>query len=465
MNRFRFIPYVLLALILALLAPARTDAHGDERTLRVGIGGDYATLTEALAAAQPGTELEILPGVQSGQWTISIPLTLHGQTGSVLDGGGKGTLLTIIADGVVVEGLTIRNSGRSLLADDAAIRVQGNDARIRYNLLEDVHHAIYVLAGAARTHIIGNTIHGRAALIPEDRGNGIHLWNAPDAMVEANAVADVRDGVYVGFAPRSAFRNNIFQRVRYGIHFMYADDNIFEDNVFERSEAGAALMYSRHITMRRNVFAYSRSSRAYGLLLQECDDVLAEDNILVGNSRALFVNVTRNSRFERNLFVANDLAVQIYAASAGNIFRSNDFVANMRLVELDLPGDNRWEQNYWEEYRGIDGDNDGYGDAPFTTGDPLGALTTDHPQLRLFRYSPAVQAIEAGEKAFPALELPAIRDQQPSMLPVAQAGGLLPAPPATPRGNGIPLALAGLACILSSLAIVWYGRRMYGGHA
>jgi nitrous oxidase accessory protein len=450
--------YLLTLALALLLLPAPASAHAQAHTLLVGLGGDYVTFEQALTDAQPGDTIELLAGVQTGQWKVDKQLTIRGRAGAVLDGAGKGTLLIIAAGGVTVEGLTIRNSGRSLLDDDAAIKVLGSDARIAGNQIEDVHHAIYVKDHAARTVISGNTIHGRASLIPEDRGNGIHLWNAPDTLVEHNSVEDVRDGVYVGFAPRSVFRANAFRRIRYGIHFMYADNNIFEDNTFEHSEAGAALMYSKQITLRRNVFAHSRSNRAYGLLLQECDNVLAEDNLLIDNSRALFVNVTRDSLFQRNLLIANDLAVQIYAGSTNNTFRGNDFVASMRLIELDQAGSNHWEGNYWEEYRGLDMDGDGFGDAPFTTGDPLGTLTTDHPQLKLFRYSPAVQALETGERAFPILELPAIVDARPSIRPVAQASGNLPALPMAAHGGHLPLLLLSLACTLAALAITWLGR-------
>lgn len=444
-----------LSLLLTLAALAPAPAQAAQRSLRVGAGGDYVNLSEALAAAQPGDTLHILAGVQRGQWTIDTPLALRGAPGAILDGAGQGTLLTITAPNVTLDGLTIRNSGRSLLNDDAAIRILADGAQILNNRLEDIHHAIYVQDGAAHTVIRGNHIRGRAELIQEDRGNGIHLWNAPDTLVEDNLAEGVRDGVYVGFAPRSSFRNNIFRHARYGIHFMYADDNLFEGNRFEQSEAGAALMYSKHITLRRNLFAQSRSNRAYGLLLQECDDVLAEDNVLIDNSRALYVNVTRNSQFRNNLIAGNDLAVQIYAGSTGNSFTGNDFIANMRLIELDRAGSNHWEGNYWEEYRGIDFDQDGYGDVPFSTGDPLGTLVTDHPQLRLFRYSPAVAALEAAERAFPVIELPAIRDARPALRPLTLATGRLPAL-AAPARSGVPgLALLSLAGLLLGLAIVW----------
>jgi hypothetical protein len=136
----------------------------------------------------------------------------------------------------------------------------------------------------------------------------------------------------------------------------------------------------------------------------------------------------------------------------------------MHLVELDQPGSNRWSGNYWEEYRGVDLDADGYGDTPFSTGDPLGSLITDHPQLRLFRYSPAVQALEAGERAFPVIELPAITDSTPAIRPVAQPSGRLPALPDAPAGSPIGLLLASLAGALAGAAIIWRGRRILARH-
>lgn len=452
--RYRHI-ILLLALLAALLpSPARAAGHA----IMVGPGGDYARLADALAAAPAGATIELLPGVQQGQWTIARPVTLRGRHGAVLDGAGSGTLLTIAAPGVTITGLTIQNSGRSLLNDDAAILITADDARIEGNRLHDIHHAIYVKDGAARVVIRNNTIVGRAELIREDRGNGIHLWDAPDALVELNTVLHVRDGVYVGFAPRSVFRDNVFREVRYGIHFMYADDNLFEHNIFEQAEAGAALMYSSRITLRRNVFAHSRSSRAYGLLLQECDEVLAEDNLLLNNSRALFVNVSRDGVFRRNRFVGNDLAVQIYAGAERNRFEANDFVANLQLVMTDAAGSNIWEGNYWDEYRGLDMDRDGAGDTPFATGDPLGLLLSDHPQLRLFSFSPAVQALGAAERAFPLLELPEVRDPRPALAPVALAAGALGYDSA-PRAPRPLFSLLALGMLLAAGALLALARR------
>ena len=450
---------VLVALGLALQPGSSSSAATPQAlVVSVGQGGDYAGLEAALASVADGTVLELLPGVHRGRWVIDRPLTLRGSAGTILDGGGEGTLLTITASSVTIEDLTIQATGRSLLNDDAAILVEGDDARIINNHLLDIHHAIFVSGGAARALIRGNSIQGRAELIREDRGNGIHLWDAPDTVVEDNVVLDVRDGIYVGFAPGSLFRNNSFKRVRYGIHFMYADNNTFEDNIFEWSEAGAALMYSKNIVLRRNIFAHSRSSRAYGLLLQECSAVWAENNVIVDNSRGLFINVSSDGIFKNNIFLGNDLALQIYSAAENNAIVGNDFIGNLQLIELDQAGSNWWDGNYWDGYKGADFDGDGVGDSPFRTRDPLGTLILDHPQLRLFRYGPGVEALELAEQSFPVMDIPEIVDLNPAMAPIAGRTAYIPELPADRTQSRWGLAIFGGMSLLLALTIARAGR-------
>jgi nitrous oxidase accessory protein len=268
----------------------------------------------------------------------------------------------------------------------------------------------------------------------------------------------VRDGIYVGFAPGSLFRNNSFKRVRYGIHFMYADNNTFEDNIFEWSEAGAALMYSKNIVLRRNIFAHSRSSRAYGLLLQECSAVWAENNVIFDNSRGLFINVSSDGIFKNNIFLGNDLALQIYSAAENNAIVGNDFIGNLQLIELDQAGSNWWDGNYWDDYKGADFDADGIGDSPFRTRDPLGTLILDHPQLRLFRYGPGVEALELAEQSFPVMDIPEIVDLNPAMAPIAGRTAYIPELPTDQPRSRWALAVFGGLSLLLALAIARAGR-------
>lgn len=72
---------------------------------RVEAGGDVAE------AAARGGVVVLGPGVHAGPLQIGASVTLRGEPGAVLDGGGRGSVLLIDDDGLVVrvEGLTLRN--------------------------------------------------------------------------------------------------------------------------------------------------------------------------------------------------------------------------------------------------------------------------------------------------------------------------------------------------------------------
>ena len=98
-------------------------------------------------------------------------------------------------------------------------------------------------------------------------------------------IVDVRDGLFLQNASRGRISRNHVSDVRYGLHYMFSDDNVFEDNTFERGAAGSAIMYSERIAFRRNRFLSNRGFASVGLLLQQCDDVLAEDNLIADNAQ------------------------------------------------------------------------------------------------------------------------------------------------------------------------------------
>ena len=66
-----------------------------------------------LDTALPGASIRLPPGVYQGPAVITKPLTLDGDGQVVIDAGGKGTVLTVKADRVILRGLTLRGSGDS----------------------------------------------------------------------------------------------------------------------------------------------------------------------------------------------------------------------------------------------------------------------------------------------------------------------------------------------------------------
>lgn len=93
----------------------------------------FDSLQTALEAAAEGDVLNV-SGSHAGNFTIGKALTLSGVDGATLDGQGKGTVLTITADGVVVRNLEITNSGDdstlTTLWGDAGVKVDGDKAML-----------------------------------------------------------------------------------------------------------------------------------------------------------------------------------------------------------------------------------------------------------------------------------------------------------------------------------------------
>ncbi len=155
-------------------------------------------------------------------------------------------------------------------------------------------------------------------------------------------------------------RGNLARRLRYGLHYMYSDDNVFEDNRFEDGAAGAALMYSKRLTFRRNRFLHNRGFASVGLLLKDCEALVAEDNLIADNARGLFLEGSVGNRFRRNLMAVSDVAIVLFGSSERNVFEGNAFLANQSPLQLvGRRTDTKFDGNYWSDADEPDLDGDG----------------------------------------------------------------------------------------------------------
>jgi nitrous oxidase accessory protein len=370
----------------------------------------------------PGDTIWLEEGEYAENLVIEVPVTLTGEGRPHLRGGYQGVPIHIRAPGTVIDGLRVSEAGTRLIKDMACILIEADGVTVRNTVIDEPLHGIYVKAGSG-TRIEGNRIEGRLDLIVEDRGNGIHLWNSRDNVIHDNEIFNVRDGIYFSFADSTVVTKNHIHNVRYGLHYMYSDDNIFEDNIFENSVAGAALMYSSDIKFLRNIFARCRGFRSYGILYQSMEDTEAESNLILDNSRGIFLNNSAGNVFLRNDVVDNDLAIQLNGDGGGNVVAGNNFINNLSELLLDVARPEiDWEDaeggNYWTGYRGYDLDGDGIGDRPHTIQNVFQVLENDYPEVRFYLFSLAARMLEVAEQALPILELGQAQDLSPRFRPV-----------------------------------------------
>ncbi|MDX1664751.1 MAG: nitrous oxide reductase family maturation protein NosD [Candidatus Promineifilaceae bacterium] len=430
---------VLLLVLAALLLTSAPAAPAAAAAREANTVTSAERLAEAIAAASPGDVIEVDGGVYVGSLEIDRPLTLVGRNWPIVDGQNKGTIITVSAPEVTIRGFHIRNSGDSLDQENSGIAVEAAGAIIAGNRFEETLFGIY-LRQANRGHIEDNVIHSKDLPLPR-RGDPIRVWYSNDVTIVGNQVVRGRD-VVLWYSERLTVRDNDVRDGRYGLHFMYCDDAVVEGNRLLDNSVGAFLMYSRRLTLRHNTISGNRGPSGYGVGLKDMDEAVIVENVFLDNRVGAYLDgspreVDSLGLFEGNTFAYNDIGVELLPAVRNNQFVANSFVENEEQVAISgggQPGDNAWTVagvgNFWSNYAGFDADEDGRGDIAYVSQRLFEDLMRREPALRLFRYSPAVDALDFAARAFPVVRpQPKLEDAAPLMTPrIPAAAPPLPAP-------------------------------------
>jgi len=381
------------------------------------------SIQSAINSAQKlDTIIIVEAGTYQENLLLTKSITLIGSNNAVIRGNGAGSIITILADSCVVKGFTIEHCGKMLVNEDAGILVKSNYNIIEQNHLRDILFGIYLLQSNSNV-VANNTIEGRKEIEQGERGSGIHLWNSHHNVLSGNVISWTRDGFYIQNANHTLIKENDVHSLRYGLHYMYADSNIFLRNNFHDNVAGAAIMYSRGIVMKHNLFVRNRGFASYGILFQDCHFAKADSNIIADNVVGIFMESSTNNFFRTNIVAQNDAALQMFQNSINNTFTENNFIDNLNLLTIvGKRTESNWsfrgKGNYWSSYDGYDVDADGIGDVPMKIQNVFNYLEGKNPNVRLYLYSPASQALAVSAKAFPIIDLNNELDQHPLISPV-----------------------------------------------
>lgn len=372
-------------------------------------------LEATLASAAPGDTLRLEAGVHRGPITISTQVHLIGDPGAIIQGANHGTTLILAADGITVRGLTVRGSGADLSRDDAVVLIdRSSNVTVENCRVEARGFGIYLKAGGEH-RIINNEISGDPALPIARRGNGIHLWHTENNIVQDNHLVDVRDGIYLSFAHDNLIHRNEGATLRYGIHYMYSERNTLTENRFTACTGGIALMFSMKNRIASNELT---DNEQFGLLCQQLEHSLLEDNYLAGNGRGFYIQNSAANEFIGNRLEGNGVGAYLTAGSERNLFTMNRFDGNLVQVFEDHPGDHSGANaffragrgNFWSDYAGFDWNGDGVGETPYRLVTAASALLARRPEARWFWMSPILTLLNWWDAR---LKLPAVGSFDP----------------------------------------------------
>lgn len=412
----------LFSLVCILISSATAAGQG-------GSAGHHSVdvLSELIEQADAGGTVRIPAGVYEGNLVIRKPIVLDGSAGVVIDGLGKGSVIEVLADHVTIRGCTVRNSGTVVTGEPAGIRVIAANAVIESNTIVDSLFGLD-LRESPESIIRMNSITGKD-LDPGRRGDGIRLWWSHGCVVEDNIVRTSRDMVFWYSEDLRIARNTVTDS-RYGLHFMYSHNTLLEDNDLQDNSVGVYLMYSNSITLRGNRMRNNRGASGYGIGLKDCDDITITGNALLANRVGVYLDNSPSSidstgLFDSNMIAFNEIGLLATPNTHDNIFTRNAFIENEqpaathgrgRLVSNDFS--HNGAGNFWSDYAGFDLDGDGIGDVTYEPRSLFGVMLANEPNLRLFIYSPAQQAIEFTARALPELRPePTLIDPAPLFAP------------------------------------------------
>lgn len=385
----------------------------------------YRTITKALEAASHGDTIKVEPGVYREHLRIDKSIGLVGINRPEIRGDGKGTVISVKAPEVRIQGFHITSTGSSLSKEHCAIETDNSPGVIiQDNTFSDVLFGIYIKHSPGAL-IKNNVIEGKDLSLAK-RGDGIRLWYSSDTRVLNNRLNNTRDLV-IWWSSNTLIRENEVRNGRYGLHYMYSDENRFERNLFIGNAVGGFLMYSRDIQFRENIFAKNQGlASGYGVGFKDLDEVVAVDNVFIDNRVGIYADNSPHSynswnRIVDNIVAFNDIGVSLMPSIERNLFTRNTFLENYEHVEIRGGGTlegNDWYRdgrgNYWSNYAGYDADNDGIGDIPFVYESLFENFIDKNPELRLFIYSPASQAIELASETVPLIKpQPKLVDKYP----------------------------------------------------
>lgn len=180
--------------------------------LTVGTGKQYTRIQDAINASTDGDTIEVYPGTYRENIFVDRKLVIKGIDMPVIDADRRGDGITISADGVTIDGLSVINArggflGSSgivvysssniirnnsiTLCDNGIYLYEADSNLIEANIVEDNDdNGVYLLSGCDENTIRGNRI-------SKNGGDGIHVFESSRNLIFSNVIAEnIGDDAY-----------------------------------------------------------------------------------------------------------------------------------------------------------------------------------------------------------------------------------------------------------------------------
>ncbi|MFX0021273.1 MAG: OmpL47-type beta-barrel domain-containing protein [Candidatus Hermodarchaeota archaeon] len=231
----------------------------------------------------------------------------------------------------------------------------------------------------------------------ENAGNGIYIESSNFNTISGNILSNnVRMGVRLRYSHQNVISDNTVESNDRGIYISESDDNIVSDNYISKNGHGIYSSWGSERSHYINNIIYDNLGAV--TLTHEfhlgCDYNVISGNIIDSNTFGLWITESHNIQIENNHFInmnawgislSRSLDTKIisnvfknhmaYGSIAVDIMDSNytiSYLNNFTNNNIHVTDDgnfNSWDDgtigNYWDDYPGVDYNDDGIGDTPY----------------------------------------------------------------------------------------------------
>jgi len=201
----------------------------------INVPEDYPKIQEAINNANQGDTILVSNGTYYENVIVNKTISLIGENRNttVIDGGGFGRTVHIVADNVTIKGFTIRNSGYG--AYDGGLWIASRNVQVLDNNLVNNSWSVGLEYPSIRCVIKGNSISGQEHSYAE--GGGILITNSTENSIIENIIACYEEyGIYLNGTTGNLITGNFFMNnLLCGIYVKGNDNVIYHNNFMETS--------------------------------------------------------------------------------------------------------------------------------------------------------------------------------------------------------------------------------------
>lgn len=325
-------------------------------------GGDYTWIQAANQSWCSGT----------GTWND--PYMLENIT---INGGNIGSCITIRNSTAyfIIQNCTLYNSGPLSWPINARIELNNvNNGRLNKNEL-------YLNGSLGISLYYSNNITVSENVIDVTIGEAIGLQYSSNNFILDNTVIGAGPVVHGAYglnlleSNQNEISGNTIDRNDYDAIILYGcDNNIISGNTVGNGSRGIYLAYCNDNNITDNDIAWFSDQGIY--LDNSNNNNITENDINNNGLNGIYSSSSNYSLIYHNNFSNNDMRGIYLSSCSNNLIYYNNFIEN-GINARDNGVDNDWDNgtigNYWDDYSGVDNNDDGIGDTPYIISGTAGA--------------------------------------------------------------------------------------------